>query len=140
MKKILLKLGSYEPWPIPLELLCSGLFEGIHPTPHRVKAILVKSFMPHQKGKAWEHCSFGHKLELPILDKWVQVAIGTESPVPGLTVMGAHTAGLAAKRGAVHAKDSIDFVVTVAEAEGNETNRVKSWFMMKFMNPGAIRT
>ena len=31
------------------------------------RAILEKSFLPHQKGKAREYCSLGHRLEMPIL-------------------------------------------------------------------------
>ena len=79
------------------------------------RAILQKSFLPHQKGKAREHCSLGHRLELPILHNWTQVVTGDTSPVLGLKVRGAYTAGLAAKQGAPYAKDSIDFVITVTE-------------------------
>ncbi len=78
--------------------------------------ILEKSFLPHQKGDKREHCSLGHRLEKPILKKWVQyIQNDPGSPVPGLQVKSAYTAGLAAKRGARHAKDSIDFVVLVKE-------------------------
>ena len=31
------------------------------------KAILERSFLPHKKGKFREHCSLGHRLEIPIL-------------------------------------------------------------------------
>ena len=81
------------------------------------KAILEKSFLPHQKGKAREHCSMGHRLEIPILDSWIKVATDRQSsPVPGLCVKGAYSAGLAAKKNATHAKDSVDFVITVTES------------------------
>jgi len=37
-------------------------------------AILEKSFLPHQKGSKREHCSIGHKLEIPIVRRWIEVA------------------------------------------------------------------
>lgn len=83
------------------------------------RAILEKSFLPHQKGKAREHCSLGHRLETPILKKWVEVASDSHvlhPPLPGLkSVEAAFTAGLAAKKGALYAKDSIDFVLAVRD-------------------------
>lgn len=80
-----------------------------------IEAVLKNSFLPHRKGAAREHCSLGHRLELPILKSWKKVAEGDTSPVAGLCVKGAYTAGLAAKKTAPYAKDSIDFVVTVQE-------------------------
>ena len=90
-----------------------------------VRAILEKSFLPHQKGQAREHCSLGHRLELPILYNWIQIVSGDSSPAIGLDVKGAYTAGLAAKKDAPFAKDSIDFVITVAEAD--EPDEIKVW-------------
>mmetsp|Transcript_12022 Transcript_12022/g.14908 ORF Transcript_12022/g.14908 Transcript_12022/m.14908 type:complete len:391 (-) Transcript_12022:1073-2245(-) len=89
------------------------------------KAILQKSFLPHQKGQAREYCSLGHMLELPILHNCIQVVTGEESPVIGLEVKGAYTTGLAAKKGSPHAKDSIDFVITVTELD--DPDEVKAW-------------
>ena len=83
-----------------------------------IEAVLKKSFLPHQKGQAREHCSLGHRLEIPILKSWIKVAKGDESPVQGLTIKGAYTAGLAAKKGVTYAKDSIDFLVTLQETQG----------------------
>ena len=83
------------------------------------RAILEKSFLPHRKGKTREHCSLGHRLETPILKKWVEVASGSHvlhPRLPGLkSVEAAFKAGLAAKKGAVYAKDSIDFVLAVQD-------------------------
>ena len=100
---------------------------GLNPRDAVTKAILIKSFLPHQKGKAREHCSLGHRLEVPILDHWIQVvANGDGTPTHGITaIKGAYSAGLAAKRGAIYAKDSIDFVVTVVEE--NDPDDVKTW-------------
>ena len=86
------------------------------------KAILEKSFLPHRKGRAREYCSLGHRLELPILNSWVSI-INEGECAPGIEIKGAYTTGLAAKREAVFAKDSIDFVVTVKEEGGN----LKAW-------------
>ena len=78
--------------------------------------ILEKSFLPHQKGDHREHCSLGHRLEKPILKKWITfIRSHPDSPAPGLCVKGAYTAGLAEKRDAPHAKDSIDFLLLVKE-------------------------
>ena len=80
-----------------------------------IVAMLNRSFLPHQKGVKREHCSLGHKLEKPILKKFIQMTKkeGRTSPVPFVNIKGAYTAGLAAKKGAVYAKDSIDFVLLV---------------------------
>ena len=78
-------------------------------------AMLNRSFLPHQKGTKREHCSLGHKLEKPILKKFIEMTKkeGSSSPAPFVNIKGAYTAGLAAKKGAVYAKDSIDFVLLV---------------------------
>ena len=88
------------------------------------QAILEKSFLPHQKGKAREHCSLGHRLELPILRNWINVVSGEDSPCEGFKIKSAYTAGLAAKKGAEYAKDSIDFIVL---AEQDENNNLEAW-------------
>ena len=80
-----------------------------------IKAMLEKSFLPHQKGPAPEYCSLGHRLEVPILKSWIDHANGPSSPTDDLVIEGAYTAGLEAKKGATYAKDSIDFVLTVQD-------------------------
>ena len=78
-------------------------------------AMLNRSFLPHQKGTKREHCSLGHRLEKPILKKIIEMIKkeGSSSPAPFVNIKGAYTAGLAAKKGAVYAKDSINFVLLV---------------------------
>ena len=90
------------------------------PNDAAAKAILEKSFLPHQKGQKREHCSLGHRLEIPILKSWIQEAA---APVHGLVVKGAYSAGLAAKQDATYAKDSVDFVLTVLE----DNEDLKTW-------------
>ena len=92
------------------------------------KAILEKSFLPHRKGLHREYTSLGHRLEKPILKNWLEVVRedGT-TPVTGLEVKGAYTAGLAAKKGAVHAKDSIDFVLVVKDPSSIVPEELKAW-------------
>ena len=85
-----------------------------------VRAILEKSFLPHQKGQKREYCSLGHRLEVPILKSWIEVASECAS-FADLEVKGAFTAGLAAKQGALYAKDSIDFSITVQDQGFLET-------------------
>ncbi len=88
-----------------------------------IKEILTKSFLPHQKGGIRDHCNHGHRLEQPILKKWIKAAHNDPEevddscrfPTVDLKVRGAYTAGLAAKRGSVYVKDSIDFLVLVEE-------------------------
>ena len=83
-----------------------------------MKKVLEKSFLPFQKGDEREHCSLGHRLEKPILKNWMTIMKNdSESPVPGLVVKGAYTAGLAAKKGASFAKDSIDFILLVKKEQ-----------------------
>ena len=91
------------------------------------KAILEKSFMAHQKGKKREACSLGHKLEKPILKNWIRLIHSDFSPAPGIHVHGAYTAGLAAKKSAVYAKDSIDFIVMVNDDQDYSESPVKAW-------------
>ena len=50
---------------------------------------------------------------------------GDTSPVMGLKVRGAYTAGLAAKKAARYAKDSIDFVITIEDPD--DPDKVKVW-------------
>lgn len=84
-------------------------------------AMLNRSFLPHQKGTKREHCSLGHRLEKPILKKFIEMTKkeGSSSPAPFVNIKGAYTAGLAAKKGAVYAKDSIDFVLLVENDIGD---------------------
>ena len=92
-----------------------------------IQSILNKSFLPHQKGQNREYCILGHELEIPILKSWIRmVTSGPESPQPGLQVHSAFTAGLAAKKGAVYAKDSIDFLVTVCDPSSG-SYAIKVW-------------
>ena len=83
-----------------------------------MKAVLEKSFLPHQKGNKREHCSLGHRLELPILRKFTEI-IPDVREYRGIEVKTAYTAGLAAKKGELHAKDSIDFVLSVNDPKYN---------------------
>lgn len=98
-----------------------------------IKAIFKASFLPQQKGEKREHCSLGHRLEKPILKKWIDIAVKQKLVHH---VEGAYTAGLAAKKDKPFVKDSIDFLVTVQEhpadvefslwgfeAKGRVTNR-----------------
>ena len=98
------------------------------------RAILQKSFLAHQKGKAREYCSLGHRLEIPILKQWMSLcskddteSLGYDDPGPpdlsGICIEGAYTAGLAAKKDAIYAKDSIDFVVVVKDPLLNDDLR-----------------
>ena len=89
-----------------------------------IRAILEKSFLPHQKGRAREYCSLGHRLELPILRNWIEVISSHNSPVPSIKIKGAYSAGLAAKQGAEFIKDSIDFVVI---AENDDDGTMQPW-------------
>ena len=86
------------------------------------RAILEKSFLPHQKGSKREHCSLGHSLETPIVRRWIEVA---DEIFPNLEVNGVYTCGLAAKKGAVYAKDSIDFILAVED--GDTSSFPKLW-------------
>lgn len=93
-----------------------------------IKKILQKSFLPHQKGAAREHCSLGHRLEKPILKNWIKLSSNDiEFPVPGLEVRGAYAAGLAAKKGALYAKDSIDFILVVQNNLAEEDDELECW-------------
>ena len=81
------------------------------PTNDAIRAILERSFLPHQKGAAREACSMGHALEKPILEKWVAEVSKRGYPLRNLAVKGAYTAGLVAKKDYPWAKDSIDFIL-----------------------------
>lgn len=82
------------------------------------KAILEKSFLPHRKGKLREYCTLGHQLETPILKNWIKVFKdrGIRDFCEAVEVRGAYSAGLAAKRDADYAKDSVDFVLTMKKS------------------------
>ena len=87
--------------------------DDLGPKLNTIKNILVKSFLPHQKGDKRQYCSWGHRLEMPILKNWSKVCgniLGED-----IQVKAAFKAGLAAKMGAEYAKDSIDFVLIVEE-------------------------
>ncbi len=94
------------------------------PKDEATRAILERSFLPHQKGKAREHCTLGHRLELPILKNWIELTSENNFPCPGLKVKGAYSAGLAAKKDAIYAKDSIDYIIFVEEEDGQD---LKPW-------------
>ena len=83
-----------------------------------IKAILEKSFLPHQKGVKREHCSLGHRLERPILRKFTEI-IPEINQYNGIKIKTAYTVGLAAKAGNLYAKDSIDFVLSVEDPKCN---------------------
>ena len=92
-----------------------------------IKSMLEKSFLPHRKGIHREYTSLGYRLEKPILKKWLDVALGDmRLPVRGLKLQGAYTAGLAAKKGATYAKDSIDFILMVKDPK-DHPQELKAW-------------
>ena len=97
-----------------------------------IKAVLTKSFLPFCKGKARDTCNLGHRLEKPILKRWVEVVLGREmlygppSDYNGIDIKAAYSVGLAAKRGVPYAKDSVDFVLAVGDEQGDK-NDVVAW-------------
>ena len=92
-------------------------------------SILSKAFQPHQKGELREHCSLGHKLELPILLNWVKNELKSRGfPLRFLEVKSAYTAGLVEKRECPWAKDSIDFILCIQEnILGNDNDDMELW-------------
>jgi hypothetical protein len=74
------------------------------------RAVIERSFLPHQKGPKREYSSLGHRLEIPILQKWIE-----KSESLGISIKGAYSTGLAAKQGEEYAKDSIDFILVVKD-------------------------
>ena len=74
------------------------------------RAIIERSFLPHQKGPKREYSSLGHRLEIPILQKWIEKSVSL-----GISIKGAYSTGLAAKQGEEYAKDSIDFILLVED-------------------------
>ena len=90
------------------------------PVAAATRAILVKSFMPHQKGEKREHCSLGHRLEVPILRNFI-TSLQSAPEYNAIVVRGAYSAGLAAKVGKPYAKDSIDFVLAVDDPDEEST-------------------
>ncbi len=99
--------------------------EALTPKDAATKAILERSFMPHIKNTAKrEHCSLGHRLEIPILASWIQDAA---LPIHKIDVKGAYSAGLAAKQNATYAKDSVDFVLTIKAGEEGGEQEIDTW-------------
>ena len=92
-----------------------ALEENNEPLDLAIKALMSKSFLPHQKGEAREACSMGHILEKPILERWIQETSKRGYPLRNLTVNGAYNAGLVEKKSSPWAKDSIDFILTVSD-------------------------
>jgi len=80
-----------------------------------LRSVLMKSFQAHQKGELREHCTLGHKLEQPILEKWVLEMQTRDFPLRFLKVRGAYMAGLVQKKDAPWVKDSIDFILSVQD-------------------------
>ena len=80
-----------------------------------VKSILQKSFLPHQKGKLREYCSFGHVLELPIMSSFAKELLRPDRTHPHYRrkVVSVFTAGLVEKKCEPWVKDSIDFLAVV---------------------------
>ena len=99
----------------------------LSPQDEATRAVLTKSFLPHRKGQTREHTSLGHRLEKPVLQGWIEIAEGIDSAVPGLQVCGAYSAGLAAKRDAIYAKDSIDFIINVKDPVEEGGGDIKTW-------------
>lgn len=98
-----------------------AIVANLSPSGAAIRAILQRSFLPHQKGAAREACSMGHALERPILEKWAAVEVPKRGyPIRGLQVNGAYTAGLVAKLDCPWVKDSIDFIVTTFLPTGHE--------------------
>jgi hypothetical protein len=83
-----------------------------------IKALLSHSFQKPQKGVIREHCSMGHKLELPILYNWIKETTDRYYPASGLCVTSAYKVGLAGKKGEPAIKDSVDFHLHVEEIPG----------------------
>jgi hypothetical protein len=80
-----------------------------------MRCILERSFLKHQKGEEREYCKQGHKLEAPIMKQWINETMDSSSDidVQGATCLGCYTTGLAARKNAIHARDSIDFILSV---------------------------
>ena len=102
-----------------------------------IKAMLVKSFMRPLKGKNKEHCSMGHKLELPIALDWMR-DVNEKKLFPGFTVISLHKIGLVAKKNHPWAKDSIDLLALVREDNQNDLQvwgiEIKSRLTMTTIN------
>ena len=102
--------GTGDQAPLP------GAEEQINlgPADAAIKAIISKSFLPHQKGEQREACTMGHLLERPVLEKWIKETSKRGYPIRNLKINGAYSAGLVEKQDSPWAKDSIDFVLTVS--------------------------
>lgn len=94
-----------------------------------IASIFERSFQAHQKGPSREYCSLGHKLELPILFKWVkEIECLRDFPMRFLKIRSAYTAGLVEKRGCPWAKDSIDFILNVQNVVlGGDEDEIETW-------------
>lgn len=88
-----------------------------------IRIVLQKSFLPHHKGDKREHCSLGHRLEVPILKSFINI-IPEVHEYRGVEVRNAYKVGLAGKKGERYAKDSLDFVFSVFDPK---VNRRTSW-------------
>ena len=109
--------------------------EMTRPRMEAIKSVLKKSFMPRLKGKSRDYCLQGHLLEVPILKNWIKLAHGrgrgAVREFRGIHVDEAYTAGLAAKRNAVFAKDSIDFILVVKDPRSSSDESVAWGFEAK---------
>jgi len=86
-----------------------------------MRCVLERSFLKHQKGEEREYCKQGHKLEAPIMKQWITEAMDGSFDIDtrDATFLGAYTAGLAARKNAIHARDSIDFILSVEMEDGS---------------------
>ena len=87
-----------------------------------IKAVLKKSFMKHLKGQARDHCQMGHKLELPIAKDFMSDVNEKKKLGGDVKIISVHKVGLVGKKMQPWAKDSIDFIACVLEA-----NQLKLW-------------
>lgn len=92
-----------------------------------MKNIFEKSFQGRLKGEARDHCTLGHKLELPILQSFHNECVKANDSVGNqhfyssthalnhVNILSGYTCGLVAKSGYNYAKDSVDFLLTVTK-------------------------
>ena len=78
-----------------------------------MKALLQRSFQKRLTGKSREQTSLGHKLEEPIFRSFMG-GLNEDDEMPGLNVLSAYSAGLVAKKDRAWAKDSVDYIATIA--------------------------
>ncbi len=105
-------LALFESGEVSQANVEAAAIANLNPEQAAMRAILERSFLPHQKGEQREDCSMGHILERPILERWIAQIPKRGFPARSLRVGGAYTAGLVAKKDAAWVKDSIDFVLT----------------------------